>query len=85
VEIRPFSTWRTHNPAMQPAAAQAGRQKWVRAQARQNAARQFEHHPNGSISATAHVSHCGSFGMPVSIRLTSALISFVVSCSLPSR
>ena len=54
---RPFSTKRTHNPAMQPAAAQVGRQKWARAQARHNAARQFEHQPNRSVNLTPHDAH----------------------------
>jgi hypothetical protein len=53
---------------MQPAAWQVGKQKWVAAQASQKAAAQFEHQPNGSLSATPHPAQIGSSGIPATVR-----------------
>ena len=53
---------------MQPAAWQVGLQKCFRPQAAQKEARQFEHQPNGSLSAMPQPAQIGLSGIPAIAR-----------------
>ena len=53
---------------MQPAAWQVGLQKCLWPQAAQKEARQFEHQPNGSLSAMPQPAQIGLSGIPAIAR-----------------
>lgn len=61
-ESTPPDTRRTHSPAWQPLARHDGMQKCVRPHSRQNAARQVEHHPNGSDRPVPQAAQLGDSG-----------------------